>query len=100
MVLACRKDGKKYILVEGEEGSEAPSFRHKKYMDKVMFLCCCCEALLGSNHEHCWWDGKIGMWPIGYYEKCTEDKCAQACWYKTLEEHVKMNHRSLPDDDH
>jgi hypothetical protein len=32
------KDGKKYILVDGEEPPER-TVEHKKYMDKVMFLC-------------------------------------------------------------
>jgi hypothetical protein len=33
------KDGEKYLLVDGEEEAPVRRVRHKKYMNKVMFLC-------------------------------------------------------------
>jgi hypothetical protein len=61
------KDGKKYILVDGEEAPER-TVRHKKYMAKVMFLCAVARPRWDA-HKRCMWDGKLGMWPIGDYGK-------------------------------
>jgi hypothetical protein len=61
------KDGKKYILVEGEKAPQR-HVKHKKYMSKVMFLCAIARPRFDYNKQ-CWWDGKLGMWPIGYYDK-------------------------------
>jgi hypothetical protein len=61
------KDGKKYILVEGEEAPKR-NVKHKKYMSKVMFLCAIARPRYDYT-KNCWWDGKLGMWPIGYYDK-------------------------------
>jgi hypothetical protein len=61
------KDGKKYILVDGEEAPER-TVKHKKYMAKVMFLCAVARPRW-DTHKHCMWDGKLGMWPIGDYGK-------------------------------
>jgi hypothetical protein len=61
------KDGRKYILVEGEQPPDR-RVRHKKYMDKVMFLCAIARPRW-DPHARKMWDGKLGMWPIGYYGK-------------------------------
>jgi hypothetical protein len=61
------KDGKKYILVEGEQAPHR-TVRHKKYMAKVMFLCAVARPRWDVT-KRAWWDGKLGMWPIGDYGK-------------------------------
>jgi hypothetical protein len=61
------KDEKKYILVDGEEPPEQ-TVEHKKYMDKVMFLCAIARPRWDPT-KRCMWDGKIGMWPIGDFGK-------------------------------
>lgn len=65
------KDGESFILLdsdedEEEEGEEEPTRRcsHKSHITKVMFLC----AQARPRHDPAtnqWWDGKIGIWPIG-----------------------------------
>jgi hypothetical protein len=59
------KDGEKYLLVDDEE---APTrrVRHKKYMDKVMFLTALARPRW-DHHANRYFDGKIGIWPIGHY---------------------------------
>jgi hypothetical protein len=59
------KDGKKYILVDDEEPPNR-QVRHKKYMTKVMFLCALARPRW-DNVANRYWDGKIGIWPIGNY---------------------------------
>jgi hypothetical protein len=61
------KDGKKYILVEGEEPPKR-HVQHKKYMTKVMFLCAIARPRWDVT-KRAFWNGKLGMWPIGYYDK-------------------------------
>ena len=61
------KDGEKYLLVLGEE-RPVRRVRHKKYMTKVMFLCAQARPRYDPHTER-WWDGKIGIWPVGKY--CT-----------------------------
>lgn len=63
------KDGENYILVDDEEEElqeKGPTRRcsHKSHLTKVMFLC----AQARPRHDpakNAWWDGKIGIWPIG-----------------------------------
>ena len=40
--------------------------RHTKYITKVMFLCAQARPRY-DHHRGAWWDGKIGIWPIGSY---------------------------------
>ena len=40
---------------------------YKGHITKVMFLC----AVVCSHYDtrrNCWWDGKLGIWPIGTWE--------------------------------
>lgn len=59
------QDGETYILAPDEEPPQR-MVKHKGYITKVMFLCAmarprwCCK-------EKKWWDGKIGIFPIGKY---------------------------------
>ena len=60
------KDGKKYILVLGEAAPKQ-HVQHKKFISKVMFLCAVAHPRWDTTKK-AWWDGKLGMWPIGYYD--------------------------------
>ena len=59
------RDGKNYLLVTREEPL-VRRVQHKKYMTKVMFLCAQARPQQCATTRQMW-DGKIGMWPIGYY---------------------------------
>jgi hypothetical protein len=57
------KDKSRYILVSDEENPKL-STRHKSHIEKVMFLCPQARPRM-VGHEY--WDGKIGIFPIGEY---------------------------------
>ena len=64
-------DGENYILACGSDedndnDEEIPhrTTRHKRHITKVMFLCAQARPRYDTRRK-CWWDGKIGMWPIG-----------------------------------
>ena len=56
------KEGKKYILVFDEEPPQLYT-RNKNSVEKVMFLCALARPRWVGNQ---YWDGKIGIWPVGY----------------------------------
>lgn len=56
------KDKRCYILAIDEEPPKRTT-SHKGFIAKVMFLCACARPRRLLNGE--WWDGKIGLWPIG-----------------------------------
>jgi hypothetical protein len=45
--------------------------RHKKYTTKVMFLCALARPRWDDVTNR-YWDGKIGIWPIGNYAGATQ----------------------------
>jgi len=57
----CR-DGENYIIIYGEEPPKR-YVSHKSHITKVMFLCA--QARPRRLHNGVWWDGKVGIWPIG-----------------------------------
>ena len=53
-----------YIIVADEEEAPERYVKHKSHITKVMFLCA--QARPRYVHAtHSYWDGKIGIWPIG-----------------------------------
>jgi len=60
----CR-DGETYIIVSDEEEPPARYVSHKSHIAKVMFLCA--QARPRRLPNRTWWDGKIGIWPVGYH---------------------------------
>jgi hypothetical protein len=64
------EDGKRYILIgsedepNDEEAAPHRTVRHKNHITKVMFLCAQARPRWGG-HRNQYWDGKIGLWPIG-----------------------------------
>jgi len=58
---AKTKDGRTYLLTLGEE-LPYRAVPHKSYISKVIFLCAQARPPVVSG---VYWDGKIGIWPIG-----------------------------------
>jgi hypothetical protein len=56
-------DGERYILLLDEEEPER-SVTHKGHIVKVMFLCAMARPRWDTA-RNAWFDGKIGIWPIG-----------------------------------
>ena len=59
------KEGQKFILVFDEEPPNLYT-RNKNNIEKVMFLCALARPRMVGNT---YWDGKIGIWPIGHVGK-------------------------------
>jgi len=57
------KDQQTYILASDEETPPHRTVKHKSHIAKVMFMCALAKPRRLPNGT--WWDGKIGMWPIG-----------------------------------
>lgn len=57
-------DGECYILAHDEEPPKRTT-KHKGYITKVMFLCAMARPRLIRGK---WWDGKIGIWPVGRFK--------------------------------
>ena len=62
-------DGKCYLLAPGEEPPQR-RWKHKRFIKKVMFLCAQAHPCKVNGE---WWDGKIGIWPIGHMGKAERD---------------------------
>ena len=60
------KEGQRYYLAPGEQLPHL-TIQSKNYLPKVMFLSAVARPRY-LPHEGKWFDGKIGMWPIGYYK--------------------------------
>ena len=60
------KDGQRFIIVADKEDP----YRHvqyKSFLMKIMFLCVVARPRYDTN-KNAWFDGKIGIWPIGKWE--------------------------------
>ena len=68
-----QQDGTCFLLAPGEEPPHCTT-RHKGYIRKVMFL----SAIVRPRKiRGQWWDGKIGIWPIGemgYAQKTSKNQ--------------------------
>ena len=47
--------------------------KHKSHITKVMFLCTVARLHFNPS-ANSWWDGKLGIWPIGDWEPAKWDK--------------------------
>jgi len=65
----CR-DGESCVLVSDEENPPERHVKHKSHVTKVMFLCAMARPRRLHNR---WWDGKIGIWPVGCYRSAVRD---------------------------
>ena len=60
------KDGQHFIIVADEE-EPYRHVQHKSFLMKIMFLCAVARPRYDTN-KNAWFDGKIGIWPIGKWE--------------------------------
>ena len=60
------KDGQRFIIVADEE-EPYRHVQHKSFLTKIMFLCVVARPRYDTN-KNAWFDGKIGIWPIGKWE--------------------------------
>jgi hypothetical protein len=57
------KDNERFILAD-DEPEPNRTVAHKSHIKKVMFLCAVARPRW-NNTTNSWWDGKLGIWPIG-----------------------------------
>ena len=57
------EEGARCILVSDEK-DPVRTVKHKSHISKVLFMCCQARPRWLTD-ERRWWDGKLGMWPIG-----------------------------------
>ena len=71
------KDGQRFIIA-ADKAEPYRHVQHKSFLMKVMFLCAVARPRYDMN-KNAWFDGKIGIWPIGKWEpvKLSSKKCAK-----------------------
>ena len=70
------KDGQRFIIAADEE-EPYRHVQHKSFLTKIMFLC----AVVRPRYDtikNAWFDGKIGIWPIGKWEPAKRSLKKQA----------------------
>ena len=60
------KDGQRFIIVADKE-EPYRHVQHKSFLMKIMFLCAVARPRYDTR-RNAWFDGKIGIWPIGKWE--------------------------------
>ena len=60
------KDGQCFIIAADEE-EPYRHVQHKSFLTKIMFLCAVARPRYDTR-RNAWFDGKIGIWPIGKWE--------------------------------
>ena len=75
------KDGQCFIIAADKE-EPYRHVQHKFFLTKIMFLCAVARPRYNTN-KNAWFDGKIGIWPIGKWEpaKQSSKKRARECLY-------------------
>ena len=66
MVFFLTWEKERYLLLPDEKNPKW-CIKHKSHITKVMFLC----AIARLHYDPCakyFWDGKLGIWPIGDWE--------------------------------
>ena len=71
------KDGQHFIIA-ADKAEPYRHVQHKLFLTKIMFLCVVARPRYDMN-KNAWFDGKIGIWPIGKWElaKWSSKKCAK-----------------------
>ena len=70
----CR-DNENYVLVSNEEEPPKRYVKHKSHVTKVMFVCALAKP---RRINDVWWDGKIGIWPVGKENVAQRDSVNRA----------------------
>ena len=65
------QDGRVFILANGEEPPKR-KVQHKSHITKVMFLCAQARPRVVNG---VFWDGKVGLFPIGQYDVARRSSC-------------------------
>ena len=60
------KDGQRFIIAADKE-EPYRHVQHKSFLMKIMFLCAVARPRYDTR-RNAWFDGKIGIWPIGKWE--------------------------------
>ena len=60
------KDGQRFIIAADEE-EPYRHVQHESFLTKIMFLCAVARPRYNTR-RNAWFDGKIGIWPIGKWE--------------------------------
>ena len=58
---------KEHYLLLSDEKNPKRCVKHKSHITKVMFLCTVVRLHFNPS-ANSWWDGKLGIWPIGDWE--------------------------------
>ena len=58
---------KEWYLLHQDEKNPKHCVKHKSHITKVMFLCSVVRPFFNPC-SNSWWDGKLGIWPIGDWE--------------------------------
>ena len=71
------EDGQRFIIAADKE-EPYRHVQHKSFLTKIMFLCAVARRRYDTR-KNTWFDGKIGIWPIGKWEpvKRSSKKCAK-----------------------
>ena len=70
------KDGQRFIIAV-DEAEPYRHVQHKTFLTKIMFLCAVARPRYNTN-KNAWFDGKIGIWPIGKWEPAKQSLKKQA----------------------
>ena len=65
------QDGQRFVLTDDEKNPHR-TVKHKSHVTKVMFLCAIARPRF-IPYLNKWWDGKIGIWPIGEWVPAKRD---------------------------
>ena len=65
------QDRQRFVLTDDEKNPHR-SVKHKSHVTKVMFLCAIARPRF-IPYLNKWWDGKIGIWPIGEWVPAKRD---------------------------
>ena len=74
----CLMKDLQYFIIPADEAEPYRHVQHKSFLTKIMFLCAVARPRYDTN-KNTWFDGKIGIWPIGKWEpaKQSSKKCAK-----------------------
>jgi hypothetical protein len=71
------REKERFLLLEDEEDDPYRTVSHKSHIRKVMFLCAVARPRF-NYATNSWFDGKIGMWPVGDFEPAQRNSINRA----------------------
>ena len=83
------QEKERYLLLL-EEKNPQWCVKHKSHIIKVMFLCAVTHPRFNPS-ANSWWDGKLGIWPIGDWElaKCKFKNRPREHWCGRIKQLLK-----------